>query len=395
MKKYFLTLLLFTLLISGCSKINNDIKLLPTPEAVKIIPEAEPEPELEPIPIYTAENLLNDIPIIGVREEKDGLYQSFLTGEWKDINVAKRRPLAVQIINVPLSLPQYGLSKAGIIYEAPVEGRVTRLLAFFEDYDALTRIGPVRGTRDYFVYEAMGKEAFICNWGLAVPYCADLINSDKVDNVSAWNSGIENGADEAYIRIQRPDYYMEFTGYLSIPGLNKALERLGYEETYSDRFVPQFLFAADRTRVEYLDYPDAKRIFPGGKSSNAGGYGQGSEAPYFIYSAEDNLYYRYQYAQKMIDEMNDEQLSVSNVIFQYAHGEIRDRNDYLIFQVHGEGDAKIFTNGKVIAGSWSRYGGDRTPAKFYDLQGNEIVLNQGNTWICLIWNDFKEFAVYS
>ena len=46
-------------------------------------------------------------------------------------------------------LRQNGISYASVIYEAPVEGRITRLMALFEDYDDLTTIGPVRSSRDY------------------------------------------------------------------------------------------------------------------------------------------------------------------------------------------------------------------------------------------------------
>lgn len=37
----------------------------------------------------------------------------------------------------------------------------------------------------------------------------------------------------------------------------------------------------------------------------------------------------------------------------------------------------VFTNGKVIEGTWMRYDGDATPAKFFDKDGNEIIFNQG------------------
>ena len=57
----------------------------------------------------------------------------------------------------------------------------------------------------------------------------------------------------------------------------------------------------------------------------------------FEYNEEDQLYYRYQDGKKQIDEMNKEQLAVSNVVFQYCHGEVRDAKDYLAFGVHGEG----------------------------------------------------------
>lgn len=75
--------------------------------------------------------------------------------------------------------------------------------------------------------------------------------------------------------------------------------------------------------------------------------------------------------------MNNEQLAVSNVVFQYCHGEVRDAKDYLAFGVHGEGDAIVFTGGKAIKGTWSRMEGDSVPPKFYDEDGNEIILTRG------------------
>ena len=85
----------------------------------------------------------------------DGQMQSYLTGEWKEEDVVKRRSMAVMIPNNKAALPQYGISLASIIYEAPVEGRITRLMAFFEDYDDLVCVGPVRSCIYYYVSEAM------------------------------------------------------------------------------------------------------------------------------------------------------------------------------------------------------------------------------------------------
>ena len=117
---------------------------------------------------------------------------------------AKRRPIAVMIPNNAPALPQYGLSRAGIIYEAPVEGRITRLMGVFENFDDLDRIGPVRSSRDYYVYQAMGYEAIYCNWGLAVPYVEELINRPNYYNVSAAVVGIHNPATKPTADISAP-----------------------------------------------------------------------------------------------------------------------------------------------------------------------------------------------
>jgi len=331
--------------------------------------------------------------IITERVEVDGKMQSYLTGEWKDAGVVKMRSMAVMMPNNKASLPQYGISRASIIYEAPVEGRVTRLMAFFEDYDDLDHIGPVRSSRDYYVYEAMAYDAIYVNWGLAVPFVKDLINSDRVDNVSQALTGISQPASEAFGRISRSGYSMEYTGYLYINGYESAVKRLGYETEYRDQFVQAFTFVNDNYRAEYKEYESAVKIYPGGTSGNRGGYGNAS--PYFEYNENDALYYRYQYGGKQVDEMNGEQLTVSNVVFKICHGEVREptNRDYLAFGVHGEGDAYVFTNGKVIKGTWI-HESDYDTNLFLDEDGNEIIFNRGKTWICNIWKEYAEYIYY-
>ncbi len=384
---FYALFLCIPLVFTACGK--NKADELPLGEVNEVPAEPEVVTESEEVVEEPEEE---GLPIIEDREVVNGKMQSYLTGQWIDEKIATRRPLAVMIPNNTPAMPQYGLSKAGIIYEAPVEGRITRLMAIFEDYDELDHIGPVRSSRDYYIYVAMGYEAIYCNWGLARPYVEELINRDTVQNISAAVVGIHNPSDEAFGRISRPGYATEFTGYLFMDGLNKAIERHEYETQYDENYVPQFTFIADDNRAEYEENKDVTLIYPGGKESNAGGYG--AYNPYFEYNASDKLYYRFQDDKKQIDEYNNEQLAVSNVVLQYCHGEVRDEKDYLAFGVHGEGDALIFTNGKVIEGTWKRYDGDNTPAKFYDKDDNEIIFNQGKTWICNIWQEYGEFVEY-
>lgn len=372
-------------LLSGCGNSGGSDKIVDE----IVLPAPEPQPKETEAPEPEGPEVVKD------REVKDGQMQSYLTGEWKDESVVTRRPIAVMIPNNAPALPQYGISKASIIYEAPVEGRITRLMGVFEDFDDLERIGPVRSSRDYYIYIAMGYQAIYCNWGLAVPYVEELINRDTVQNISAAVMGIHNPADEAFGRVTRSGYSKEFTGYLFIDGLKKAAERLDYDWAYDDAYVPPFTFAAEGVKAQenYSSAENATMIYPGGQSGNKGGYG--AYNPYFEYHEDDNLYYRYQDGKKLIDEMNNEQLSVANVVFQYCHGEVRDDHDYLAFGVHGEGDAIVFTGGKAIKGTWKRFDGDATPARFYDENDKEIIFNQGKTWICNIWEEYGEYVEYN
>jgi len=385
-KKIIAALILAMGLLAGCGK---EIQS-PIIETIEPIVE-----DTQEVVESTEEDEDLDHGIITEREVVDGKMQSYLTGEWKDEEIVKRRNMAVMIPNNTPALPQYGLSLASIVYEAPVEGRITRLMGLFEDYDELDRIGPVRSSRDYYVYEAMAYDSIYVNWGLAIPFVGPIINTDRIDNVSQAVAGIDVAASEAFDRVSRPGKATEFTGYLFIDGYNKAVNRLGYETEYrKDRFVQAFTFEDDDSKAaDYDAYPEATKIYPGGTDNNKGGYGDAN--PCFTFNEEDGLYYRTQFGDAHIDEYNGEQIAVSNVIFKICHGEVRDPadKDYLAFGVHGEGEAYVFTNGKVIHGTWKR-NSDYEPNMFYDESGKEIIFNQGKTWICNIWKEYSEYMDY-
>lgn len=399
--RYLLTCLLVAGLLAGCGSsdtprepviqhvVGEDIAT-PAPgnnqegtDAV-VTPEVTAEPETTEEPVEDV--VKADTPTIESREVVDGMMQSYLTGEWLPEEVANRRPMAVMLGNNIGILPQWGLSKAAIIYEAPVEGRISRLMAIIEDYDELEMVGPVRSSRDYFVYEAMPYDAIYCNWGLAIPYVEDLLKSDRIDNISQAVKGIHNAYPNAFFRRERPGYATEYTGYMSISGYTKGVSAQGYSKTYRSSFEQAFTHSNDGWEADYSKCKDATLIYPGGTGANKSGYGDHN--PYFEYNAEDGLYYRYQFDAAHIDEMNGEQLTVSNVVFKVCRGEQRDPNDYLAFGVHGEGDAYIFTQGKVIEGSWSR-DSDSGANMFYDQNGKEVVFSQGSTWICCIWEEYE------
>jgi len=402
-KKLFAAIILTAGILTGCAQDDVPTPIVTAPPPVSMVTDT-PEPffDVTPVPQESTEPMLADgmkangekHPITE-RTIVNGKMQSYLTGEWKDATVVQRRNMAVMINNISQSLPQYGISKASIIYEAPVEGRITRLMGFFEDYDDLDHIGSVRSSRDYYIYEAMAYDSIYCNWGLARPWVEELINSDRIDNISTPLEGIYNGAENSYFRIDRPGYASEHTGYLSIEGYKKDVGLKGYATEYTDRFVQAFTFTDEGYVATYDNYPDATKIYPGGTQSNSGGYGRSN--PCFEYNKEDRLYYRTQYNQKHIDEMNGEQLTVTNVVFKVCHGEERLPNDpnydYLAFGVHGTGTAYVFTNGKVIKGTWQR-DSDYEPNLFLDENGNEIIFNQGKTWICCIWDDYEKYISY-
>jgi len=301
--------------------------------------------------------------------------------------------------NTSPRLQQYGLSKASIIYEAPVEGRITALMGIFEDYDGLERLGPVAGSRDYFIYDAMSFDSIYVNWGMARIWTEELINSSRIDNVSAPSAGIANSCEDAFFRDEEiiPDAGKDYTGYLDVTKLQEAIEARGYAQEYRESFEQAFLFANDKLAT-YDGKKDITQIWPGGSGMNGGGYGNFADMnPHFEYDADRHLYYRYQFGEPMVDSMNNRKISVTNVVIKICHGEERTPNeekyDFLAFGIHGSGECYVFTNGKVIKGTWEK-SSDPGADYLYDQDGNEIVLNQGKTWVCCVWKEYSQYITF-
>ena len=315
---------------------------------------------------------------------------STLTGLPTTEELRNQRPLAVMLNNIVEGCPQTGTEEASIIYEVPVEGRITRLMGIFEDYESLDKIGYVRSSRDYFVYYAMEYDALYAHFGQATPYVGELLNSDRVDNISGAVSGIERPAPNTFHRST--DRKAPHNVYVDTEDLMKDITKLGYRTEHNDSYTEKFTFAENGIDSLYPSAKAATVLYPGGKSTDAANGFSRVEAR-FEYNEEDGLYYRYQYGDKHIDEATGNQLAVTNVIFQYCHGEVRDENDYLAFGCHGGNGYKVqvFTEGKMVEGTWRRV--DDAPAEYLDENGEPIPINPGKTWICIVWDEYGQDVV--
>lgn len=324
-------------------------------------------------------------------EQTQGRRVSYLTGLPVTESIQNTRPLAVMFNNIKEGCPQAGISEASVVYEAPVEGRITRLMGLFEDYSNLEKIGSVRSSRDYFVYFALEYDALYAHFGQATPYVGELLNSDRVDNLSGAVSGINHPAPNTFYRSS--DRKAPHNVYINPAGVTKDIEKFHYRTTLKEDYQAKFQFATEEEPMKYSERPDALVLYPGGKSSTAAN-GFSKTQSRFEYNPKDSLYYRYQYGEEQIDELTGEQLTYTNVIFQYCHGEVRDANDYLAFGCHGDDGHKVqvFTAGKMITGTWSRLA-DEVPASYVDEEGSPIVLNPGKTWICIVWDEYGQDVV--
>lgn len=317
---------------------------------------------------------------IETEETKDGMKRSYTTGEWIDAEIASQRPVAVMIENTKMALPQYGINSADVVYESPVEGSYTRLMGIFQDYSGFDRLGNVRSCRPYYCYFAMEFDAIYIHYGECM-YATDILNSGKIDNLD----GIEGKVD-SLLFFRTTDKKQPHNAYITSDGIDAAIEYKGYDTTYSDDYDGHYQFANDDELVTLDDGEDAVVVKPYYFYNK----------PWFVYNSEDGLYYRYQFDDAQIDALTEEQTTVTNIIYQYCDSSVIDSNyGYLDINLTSGGEGKYFTNGKMIDITWSKES-DSEPTRYFDADGNEITLNQGKTWVCIIENDYVEkCAVYS
>lgn len=366
-----LMVLTSSMLLFGCGKTEEP----QTPEqpVEEIAPEAETTDATE-----TTEEPEN--PWADDEPVPEGMVRSQLTNEFVSEKVAKKRPIAVMINNIINAVPHSGISQAGVIYECVVEGSLTRMMAVFEDWEEIEKIGPVRSCRDYYVYWAYEWDAIYCHFGGPKLYVDAVLSREDTNNLDGTSL-------DGTVYFRTSDRKAPHNAYTSGAGILKGIElkdyKLKHTENYREGHYTFTPASKQNDLTQVTGVFDATHLEPGYLINK----------PYFEYNPEDGLYYRYQYGDKHIDVENGEQLAFKNIIFQNTYYETRDAKGYLAFQDHDDTkDGYFFTNGKGIHVRWKK-SSDYSPTRYYDDDGNEIVLNTGKTFVCIIQDQKSDSIV--
>ncbi|MDD6193717.1 MAG: DUF3048 domain-containing protein [Lachnospiraceae bacterium] len=306
-----------------------------------------------------------------VESGHEGEMKSFLTGEWVDEKIGQNRPIAVMNGNTKEALPQYGLNSAGVIYEAPVEGGITRLMAIYEDYKDLTQIGTVRSCRPYYAYFAKEFDAIYVHVGQSV-HAESLLDSGVVDHLS----GLDGAVNSTFYRTD--EHPAPHNCYTSAEGIASGIATKGFTTTYPKSYQGHYQFADEDELNTLKDGEDSVLIKPYYFYNK----------PSFVYDEKTKTYKRFQFGEEHIDVVDGKQVEVSNIIFQNVSSSEYEGTQYLNLGIDGSGEGKFFTNGKMIDVTWKKESDGIT--HYYDLKGKEITLNPGKTWVCIIEKQHAE-----
>ena len=197
----------FVIGAAACGSSSNSGKESETEsESIQPLTIADTETETETEETAAAEEAL--VP--------EGMMRSYLTGELVDEEVGTLKPFAVMINNHPDALPMSGVSQAEVIYEAEVEGGMTRLMAIFQDIEDVEKIGSVRSARHYYLDFAHDFEAVYCHYGWS-KYAQNRIQDEGIKTLN----GLVLGDGTVYYRSSATMVWA------SVLGLMKILSKMG------------------------------------------------------------------------------------------------------------------------------------------------------------------------
>ena len=276
---------------------------------------------------------------------------------------SKTRPYAVMINNNHDAWPHAGLNDAYLVYEIIVEGGITRLMALYKDQET-AKIGSVRSSRHYFLDYALENDAIYVHYGWS-PQAQTDISKLKVDNINGgspfWRDTTLKVASEhtAFTKITELEKYAESKNYLRD---TKVRSLLDYSIEEIDNSNDENAVIANFIRVEYSSYHDTS----------------------YKYDEKNQVYNRYMRKNNEdvahVDAITKEQYTVKNIIVQKVRNKTIDSSGRQELYNIGTGDGYYITNGYAVPITWEK--SSRTEKTVYKyLNGKEIILNDGNTYI--------------
>lgn len=293
---------------------------------------------------------------------------SLLTHEpLKEERIGKR-PVSIMIENTKMALPQYGLNEAGVVYECPAEGGITRFLAVFDDYDGMDRIGNVRSCRPYYAYIAAEYDSIYLHYGQSVQG-GEVLKSGVVDDLNGLDGSIER-----IVYYRSTDKKAPHNAYTSSDGIKGGIEAKGYSQDYESE-LPEghFLFA------------DEENTLPDGEAAEKVSLYFPTNKPYYVYDEDEKLYTRYQFGAPETDAVDGNNVKAANLILQNVSSSIYPGTEYLDITLTGSGQGKYITRGKACDITWKKESNSDITHYYYE-NGDEIELNPGKTWVHLIEN---------
>lgn len=303
-------------------------------------------------------------------EEEIPENQNLLTGlpNLSDEAIGKR-PVAVMVNNIMAAMPQYGVEKADVIFEIPVEGDQTRFMALYADYTAVPDICAIRSCRYYFPALAKGFDAFYVHWG-SDPTIVDYLNGLEIERYDGLsNDGGLFGRDQERLNA---GYSLEHTGYFAGTQFAATVQASGNRLDLNEEKI------ATAFKFNKLD----EQIQPEGNTCTSVTVNFGAQTAGFTYDETSKTYKKTNCGEAQIDGKTGNQLAFTNLIVLETELSVRDDVGHKEINITGGKNYKGYyvSNGAVQKITWEKEN-EGAYLKFFDEEGNELSINRGKSYI--------------
>lgn len=303
------------------------------------------------------EEVLEEVAVPELEEESP--YRSVLTGLPVEEAVMAKRPIAVMLDNHIGARPQSGLSDAEVAFEILAEGSITRYMAILQEVD-MNSIGPVRSARPYFIDKALEFDALYVHVGGSVAALGDIKDFNMAD-INAMHRG-----GDIFWRVNHKK--MPHNMYTSTKALRAAAKQSGYRTDFDIDFA-----SFSKNDQEFKDSENIKSIRFGFTRYYK---------PSFVYNAENKMYERFVKDSPQLEEFSAEPITTKNIIVLKMNTEVIDSEGRLSIETVGSGTGYYITCGKKMDIGWEKE--SRKGKTVYTRNGEELMLNPGNTWIVIV-----------
>lgn len=292
--------------------------------------------------------------------------------------IMKYLPMAVMIENLQTIRPVSGLSRADLVFEALVEGGITRYMAVFLHHD-VDEIMPVRSSRSYYLDWLEPLDATYMHIGGAI---SDNPRAVALPRIFA--EGIKTYMNASGAWWRKSGIAAPHNAFTSTQRMKDVQDTLGWGRAST---LSPWKFKDDNIQITEPT-PETKGVIVPelGQTIDLtwNGYGNNGYQVRWTYDKEFNYYLYAVGGVKQTDPATSEPITAKNIVMQYTvQTYANDGYGHILYDTVGEGEALIFRDGEVINGTWKKTSvSSRTV--YYDGEGNEVEFNRGRTWVHVI-----------
>lgn len=303
-------------------------------------PQTEPEPVLALNPLTGTQTLAQDM--------------------------TNTRPVAFMINNAKAAFPHNGISNFDVVYELPVEGASTRLMALTADYRQAPRYGSLRSARHDFVELAAAADAVLVHWG-GSDFAYNAISRYGVDHLDGMTYG-----ERYFITDRSLGRDLEHTRFIEPEGLSQGLDAVS-ADLGEDGYSALFSFnpagnTAGSIAANQVQVPATGEI-----------------TATFTYDAKTGRYAKGEFGTTETDGNTGETVYVDNAFVLYTSVSLMEDGVHKDIGL-SSGSGYYISKGTAQPISWSK-GSAGSRLTFTDASGAELLVNPGTSWIIFTGSD--------